>query len=199
MVMMSRSPPALSGLLVTLLGIGDCDLSEGPSRGLRGSSPRTWSCSSGPLSSSSFCSNWVEIHFVFHPLTGATDIDSGASCSWSGWSVLMLLLSSSAQSLSRSIMRVFISDWRLSLSDWRVSHSDWRFSLWIWRFCFSTRRLSSWAWRFFFAAWTLSWKLSFLAWRLSRSSNSVSWRLSLSARTLSLSISETWNWSPCLG
>ena len=56
MVMMSRSPPALSGLLVTLLGIGDRDLIEGPSPVLRGGSPRTWSCSSGPLSSSSFCS-----------------------------------------------------------------------------------------------------------------------------------------------
>ena len=65
MVMMSRSPPALSGLLVTLLGIGDCDLSEGPSRGLRGSSPRTWSCSSGPLSSSFFCS---ESRFVLFSL-----------------------------------------------------------------------------------------------------------------------------------
>ena len=57
MVMMSCSPPALSGLLVVLLGVGDRDLIEGPSPGLWGGSPRTWSCSSGPLSSSSFCSN----------------------------------------------------------------------------------------------------------------------------------------------
>ena len=35
MVMMSCSPPALSGLLVTLLGIGDRDLIEGPSLGHR--------------------------------------------------------------------------------------------------------------------------------------------------------------------
>ena len=56
MVMMSLSPPSLSGLLVTLLGVGDRDLIEGPSPVLRGGSPRTWSCSSGSLSSSSFCS-----------------------------------------------------------------------------------------------------------------------------------------------
>ena len=65
MVMMSRSPPALSGLLVTLLGVGDHDLIEDPSPGLRGGSPRTWSCSSGPLSSSFFCS---ESRFVLFSL-----------------------------------------------------------------------------------------------------------------------------------
>jgi len=36
MVTMSCSPPTLSGLLVTLLDIGDCNLIEGSSPGLRG-------------------------------------------------------------------------------------------------------------------------------------------------------------------
>jgi len=71
------SPPTLSGLFDALLGIGDHSLTEGRSPGLRGGSPRSWSCSSGTLSSSSltvsasstfssssfFCSKWVEIHF----------------------------------------------------------------------------------------------------------------------------------------
>ena len=53
MVMMSRSPSALSGLLVTLLGVGDHDLTEGPSPGLSVASSGSRSHSSGPLSSSS--------------------------------------------------------------------------------------------------------------------------------------------------
>ena len=92
MVMMSCSPPTLSGLLAVLLGIGDRDLIRGLSS--PSGCPGSWSCSSGPLSSSSlavyasstspsssfFCSKRVKIHFVFHSPTGATGINCGASC-----------------------------------------------------------------------------------------------------------------------
>jgi len=82
LVMMSCSPPALSRLVVTLLGVGENDLLKGPSPGLRGASIGSWNHSSGHLSSyaisvcflfssSSFCSKWVEIRFSFRPLTGA--------------------------------------------------------------------------------------------------------------------------------
>jgi len=92
MVMMSCSPPTLSGLLAVLLGFGDRDLIRGLSS--PSGCPGSWSCSSGPLSSSSlavyasstspsssfFCSKRVKFHFVFHSPTGATGINCGASC-----------------------------------------------------------------------------------------------------------------------
>ena len=52
-VTMSCSPPTISGLLVVLLGVGDCSLIGGLSTGFRGGSPGSWSRSSEPLSSPS--------------------------------------------------------------------------------------------------------------------------------------------------
>lgn len=145
-----------SSSLLAPLRVSNHGLVEGSSPGNRGHSPgpfsSIFSSSLTESSSSSFHSKRGNACFNFHPLMWATDIDPGVLCDWSGWSVLMLFLSSSAWSLSCLVRSVVWGvsqwDWSLSHSVWRLSSLDWKVSHSFWRVSCSNWSVSRSEWRF---------------------------------------------------